>query len=406
MRRLLLREADDRWMTDDIFDRLLAASTGGLVCPTLRSFTCYLTETNPRFILHFLSPHLTHLTIRVRPFYHNTTRNFLPDLGPVLQTLPTRCLQEVTIDFGMGGMDHLKSEAVSVIQRCGHLLRVLSVPIPLGEAAVHHVMELKNLRVWDCVYSPPPTTSPLSAPFPPLQSLVLGGKDAYGWIPWLVQRERGIPGTGNGPVQRTGLKVTLTHLAFQESVPINTAFISPLFLFPNLVTLDVQSNCWSSAGCTFSLANQDVVQLSAALPLLELLELGHQCPYNTCHTTISCFLALSVHCKGLYKLGIHLNATNLIDNIRSLSEDPNFRDLRSLPTRCPLRYFNIGSQPFPPGMSSEDVTLIAAGFVDIFPSLLGIHPHTSLGWNLLHSRVRELRGLHTPSLPYHVPPQV
>jgi len=43
---LILREEHDRWMTDGIFDPLVAGSLVGLVCPT---FHCYFTRANQQF---------------------------------------------------------------------------------------------------------------------------------------------------------------------------------------------------------------------------------------------------------------------------------------------------------------------------------------------------------------------
>jgi len=391
MRRLFLREEDDRWMKDDVFDRLLAGSQVGLVCPALCLFTCYFTRANQRFIPHFLSPHLTHFAIRVRPSYRNIPRDLLPNPTHILQVLPTSCLQEISIDLDPNGLYRLEDEVASMIQRFGQALRVLRVPVPLGEAAVHHVVGFKNLRVWTNVCDPPPSTLPLSTNFPPLRTLTLR-KDAYGWIPWLAQRERAISDVQGGPVGNVGLKATLTHLRFREWAPVDPAFISLLSLFQNLAILFVQSNCAGPVGCAFSLTNQDLAQLSAALPRLEVLELGRPCPTNTSLTTVPCLLALSVHCKSLSSLCIHLNTTDLIGDIQSLSEDPGLRDLGSLPTRCRLVTFKAGRLPFPHLTSDEDITTIAAGLVGIFPSLINVSFFGS-GWVPLLSRVRELQGV-------------
>jgi len=86
MRQLILsdREANHR-VTDDILNRLLMGSPDGLVCPALCHLTCYLQPTNLRFIPHFISPNLIHLSISVQQAH--------PDLGLSLRTLPAPCLQ-------------------------------------------------------------------------------------------------------------------------------------------------------------------------------------------------------------------------------------------------------------------------------------------------------------------------
>ena len=393
MRRLHLREKDDHWMKADVFGHLLAAPTSGPVCPALSSLTCHLTKANQPFIPYFLSPHLTHLTIHGPPFYYNIPTHLLPDPIPILQALQTSYLQEVIIDLGLNGIDRLEDEISSMIQRCGRSLRVLSVP--LGEAAVHHVAGLKNLRVWKNVCSPPPSTLPLSTTLPPLQTLTLK-KTAYGWMPWFARRERSISGVHGELVEHAGPKATLTRLEFHGWVPIDATFTSPFFLFSNLAFLSVQPNCVETDDCGFLLTNQDVIQLSAALPRLEVLDFGSPCSLSTCRITVSSLLALSVHCEGLHRLKIHLNTVNLISDIKSLLEDPYLRDLGSLPTRCRLVCFEAGSVPFPHPRSDEDITTIAAGLISIFPSLIDVHTYIGMSWFLLRSRVRKLQGLPVP----------
>ena len=143
----------------------------GPVCPALSSLICHLTRTNQPFISHLLSPHLTYLTIHNPPFYYNILTHLLPDPVPILRALPSSCLKEVITSLGLNGIGLLEDEISSMIQRCGRSLKVPSVP--LGEAAVHHIVGLKNLWVWKNMCSPPPSTLPLSTAFPPLQTLTL-----------------------------------------------------------------------------------------------------------------------------------------------------------------------------------------------------------------------------------------
>ena len=383
-------------MSDDIFNRLLTGSTGGFVCPALHHLTCRLEPADLRFIPHFFSPNLTHLLIRVQRSCPDPAKEPLPDLGPTLRILPTPCLQKVDIDPGPRGLGHLKDDVDSMIQRCGDSLRVLKIPTPFGEAAVHHIMGLKNLRVWE-VHSLPPTTLLFPTTVPPLRSLSLIGKETHGWIPWLTQGRRGTFDIHGGPSGYLELGVTLTHLTFEGSVPINAMFISPFFLLQNLTLLRSVLSCWELVGCGSSLTNKDVVQLSAALPRLEELSFGGPCFKNTCPATVSCFLALSVHCKGLRKLNIHFNTVNLVNDIQTLSEDPDFRDLYSLQTRCPLKYIYAGNLPFPEGTSDEDITTIATGLVDVFPSLSGVL-FDRWDWDPLNLKIREFQATRSSSL--------
>ena len=134
-----------------------------------------------------------------------------------------------------------------------------------------------------------------------------------------------------------------------------------------------------------------------ALPRFQRLELVYPCSNNTYRTTVSCLLALSVNCEDLFKLRIHLNTANFIDDIRSLPEDPNFRGLRSLPTRCPLVDFYVARLSFPPNPSDKDIATIATGLIGIFPSLCDIHSLLCRGWLLVQSRAREFHESATSS---------
>ena len=77
---------------------------------------------------------------------------------------------------------------------------------------------------------------------------------------------------------------------------------------------------------------------------------------------------LVVHCKRLRGVWIHFNATNLVNDMRFLLEDPDLRGLRELPTRCPLKHFDARRLRFP-NVIDRDITTIAEGFMNIFPSI-------------------------------------
>ena len=69
-----------------------------------------------------------------------------------------------------------------MIQRCEDSLRLLSIPVPLGKAAVYNVVGLKNLWVRDRVQAYPKNPTHLRA-FPASSDAYPEQRDAYGWIP-------------------------------------------------------------------------------------------------------------------------------------------------------------------------------------------------------------------------------
>ena len=338
MRSLVLKGEDQVLTTEEAISCLLAASTGRLVCPNLRHLTCHLSKVHPRLIPCFLSPYLTRFTLRPHQSY--LVGDYRLDLCPTFQVLPTSCLQELIIDFCPGPADRLEGEVSSTIERCGDSLRKLDVSVSLSEAALNHILRLKNIRLW-CACNPPPATLPFPTTLPPPQALILGNKESHEWISWLTWRVGRTPGRQDSPLEYTGLQATLTYLSFQEFVcSIDATFISPFSHFPNLVHLEVPSGCWALSDCSFFLTNRDAIQLSAALPRLEWLDLGLPCS-ETSSTAVSCLLALSVHCKNLRNLRIHFNTANLTDDIKLLSEDPDLGSLQSLPARCPLESLSL-----------------------------------------------------------------
>ena len=107
----------------------------------------------------------------------------------------------------------------------------------------------------------------------------------------------------------------------------------------------------------------------------------------------------TIHRKGLRELSIHFNTTNLVDDLRILSEDPVFHDLRSLPTRCLLKSSSVGRLRFPGGIQDEEITNIAGVLIDVFPSLHSIETYGIADWGPLSSRIGELRGVYAGSSP-------
>ena len=133
-----------------------------------------------------------------------------------------------------------------MIQRCGDSLRTLEIPMYLTEAAVNHILGLKNLRVWRFVHIPPPTTLSFPTPFPRIQEFTLSTGKACRWIPWLARREERTPDAQDFPLQYAGLQTTLTRLTFRMSVIVDASFISPLSHFSNLVSLVAELRCWTN----------------------------------------------------------------------------------------------------------------------------------------------------------------
>ena len=100
-------------------------------------------------------------------------------------------------------------------------------------------------------------------------------------------------------------------------------------------------------------------------------------------TTVSCLPALSVHCNYLRGVWIHFNPTNPAHDIRFLSEDPDVRGLRELPTRCSLKDFDASGRLRFPHVTDRDITTIAEGFMNIFLYISAIASTSGTSWGNL-----------------------
>jgi len=195
---------------------------------------------------------------------------------------------------------------------------------------------------------------------------------SLGWIPFFEAVSRRQP-PGRGPVQK------LIVLESWVEVPIDATLTSPITRFHGLVKLTLSSLCFRVSGCAFRLTDDDVAEISVALPCLTEATFGHVCCVNSCRTTVSSLLSLSTHCKDLVALEIHFNTTNLLDDLTAISEVLQRRGVRSL-QKCKLRWLNMWNAPV--RIREEDRRSVAAGFLAIFPSLCRIITNADTGWNL------------------------
>ena len=152
-------------------------------------------------------------------------------------------------------------------------------------------------------------------------------------------------------------------------------------MFRNLVNLDVGGEC-RDRQCTFELNNNNVTELAMALPQLESLILGYPCDKNTCVTTVACLLQISVHCINLQWLVIHFNSTNIVGDLKNISADPLFQELRSLP-RCRLWYLGVFNIPLV--LDETDFETVVDGMRGIFPYLRGFTG--SIRWGKLSKKL-------------------
>ena len=359
---------------DDTFRRLrLNSPTTGRWFPALRDLTWCITKYNFPYADLFFTPHLEKVSILISSTWLNSEipRDILPAVTSTISAIPGSALQHLLISMSHRRVpwEHFKESLSSVVLRCGPSLTEFISPIPLSDAAVDHLIHLPNLDIWDIEYPPPSySASPLPSTFPPLTDLSLG-ENAHEWLSLFGRLEGGAPPVpGAGPLSR--LKESLETLTIQSLSGSMTdlSFVSPTQMFRNLGHLDVDVFCREDVEgqCIFKLDNDNVTKLVMALPQLVFLLLGHPCFENTCATTVACLLSISVYCLKLAYLEIHFNTTNILEDFKNISEDPKFRELRSLP-KCPLLFVDVFATPLT--LDEPGYKAVADGMRDIFPSL-------------------------------------
>jgi len=343
--------------------------------PALQDLSWCIARENLSHFDLFFSPHLKKISISVSWTWNDYRApcGVLPAIVSSISALAPSLLQILLVEDGNREMPwaRFKDSFSSVVLRCGPSLTEFASPVSLSDEAVNHLIRLPHLRIWR-VKGPPPSYSASSLPllFPPLVEITLGEGAARGWLSLFERLEdRGSPTQTITPL--SGVRKSLKSLKINNipGLTIDVSFTSPIQIFRNLVDLNVLVSCHNSRNegqCSFKLNNDDVTKLAIALPRLESLLLGHPCYEDTCATTVACLLPISIHCVKLRKLEIHFNTTNIVDDLKNISEDPRFQELRSLP-RCTLTYLRTGQMPL--ALDEPDFEMVANGMVDIFPSL-------------------------------------
>jgi hypothetical protein len=355
-----------------------ANSPNGFACPGLRELRWETYHEPLTFDRLFVSSRLTTLEFRCRGFEDQAQDWIVSKLVSVIAELQTSSLQSLTIIFpsAKGPTDptlkSLGAAVSSAILRCGPSFTKLSVPVPLSDAAVQHIMRLPGFTQWGA-RNGPPDVSDLSLPdtFPKLERLWIFEKASLKWLPFFKANTlRTLSGRVDHAPSNRGPGQNLTHLNSWESVPIDAAFMSPIMLFHRLVDLDLCAPCSGTGGCAFGLTDDDVAEMAVALPNLVVARLGEVCSANTCRTTVASLLILSTHCRNLDNLEIHFSTRDILHDLKSIPEDPRLRDFFPLP-RCPLGMLTVSEAPISLGEGRHE--LVAAGFLSIFPSLHNIY---------------------------------
>ena len=273
--------------------------------------------------------------------------------------------------------DKLKGEVLLMAQRCGPTLTHLETDVEPSTVMVHHLMGFPNLHTW-CAYGDllPATPTPSSEAttyLPALRSLALAATNTYDWVVFLASSHPTV----------TPVRSTLTDLNLSGHHAVDPALISQVCAFTGLTHLNVGCSCPKDQ-CDFSLGDDDLSNLSLALPRLEWLMLGHQCDKNACKTTFRSLLFLSARCPSLVFIAVHFNTLRIAKDIQSLFEagDPSIKQLRESPTRCQVVTFSVSQTPLSL-VGTDELEVVKRGFLNVFPRLRGISRRYGRTWQCL-----------------------
>ena len=385
---------------EDTFDKLRLNSPTHGWFPALQNLCWIITRSNLPHASSFFSPHLKKVSIYMSRSWSsfNIPHDLLPAIASTISMIPASNLQllHVGVDPCRVSWPYFKDSVSSVVLRCEPSLTDLNSPIPLSDAAINHLIQLPHLTAW-CTEGPPPSYPDLPSPLvlPPLTDLSLDDSAACKWLPLFRRLERSVP-TVQTVTPLSKMKKSLRSLSVEDTSGsiIDVTFTSTIQMFSNLVTLQAEMYCHDDGEegeCTFKLNNDDVAKFAMSLPQIEYLLLGYPCAKNTCATTVACLVPISAYCVKLRDLGIHFNTTNILDDLESVSKDPKFQALRSLPRRA-LTRLNVYYTPL--ALDGLDLETAVKGMVDIFPSLerCGSAPRADRVWGTISGIIDKLRG--------------
>ena len=134
--------------------------------------------------------------------------------------------------------------------------------------------------------------------------------------------------------------------------------------------------CSEEEGCGFHLTDDDMGNLAATLPRLEILQIGLPCRFDSCNTTFASLLSISTHCLGLEFLEIHFNTLTIAEDVQHLLGTGSGHDK----AKCELRNLTVGYIPL--GVGEEGIELVVMGFKVIFPCLTDFTDYGGSWWEL------------------------
>jgi len=369
---------------NNVFQQLSLATSGDPVCPQLQRlvWTSALGWDPSR---QFLSPRLVSVV-----FCH--TKDIRVDLGldSTISSLPTTYLERLRLT-GFPRTAPIHSALSKVVLRLNTCFKEIDAWSSLSDAAWGHLASLPKLKSLSLSNTPSIEVlkSVLQEPtFPALERMTLeldGRRPHFPVLFFLLKssplkavtvsgslRIRHVPSVVAIAVLKTELYRTINALAFTGFHPTDLTFLSRLGpvlshlgLFSSLRTLVCTTRCQRLPQCVFPLTDSDIERLARGLSQLVTLRLGHKCACSYPNTTIKSMISLSTHCPSLDTLYLPCNLTNISEDVKMESGEPDPR----VKTRssCALEILNLQWMILPKDIEAFEV--MKSALCHLFPRL-------------------------------------
>ena len=139
-----------------------------------------------------------------------------------------------------------------------------------------------------------------------------------------------------------------------------------LLPFTRLVHLMINLHC--GVGCSSRVDDDIIINLSRAMPKLQVLQLGDDpCREITIGVTAKGLMALALHCPNLRRLRIHFQVASLITSPTNPGMTPDVEPTGSW-TDCALTELVVGNIPVP----EESTLMVTLTLLRIFPRIARI----------------------------------
>ena len=265
-------------------------------------------------------------------------------------------------------------------------LQELHVGCPLTEEANQVICRLPNLRDLTVVIERE-TLLP-SASLPGLTELVIVCDNKGGWprffdratlgklknVTFFTQSKQ--IGDFLEEFERVALSSSIQNTLSEFSLYTSSSWnpnYSSLLPFTQLEHLEIESSC--KGGCSSRVDDELVINLSRAMPKLEVLCLGdYPCREFTTGVTAKGLVALAHHCPNLSELCVHFQVASLSTPPASSEKAPNTESSGLWPD-CALKDLAAGEIPVP----EESVLMVALTLLRIFPRIVTIDS-VDKGW--------------------------